>query len=182
MFKWLDQVIPTLKKNNAKDFAFIKETIITRLKDLVYYFCHSKISNSFKVKIDSEKTRKIFVGLDKNLEFKAIYHLEAFPDLQLEYLRRILAKRSEGLVVPDNLLILHITLLCQLHPKQVLSEVKSHPYPLESCLGICEKYNIKDALALILEKNGNISQALETWIEVIFFQEKKEVDFLLGFP
>jgi len=152
VFKWLDHIIPMLKSSRPSDFHALKEVIISNLRELV--------------RIDSEKTRKIIVGLDKNLEITAIYHLENIPDLQLEYLKRILAKREEGIEVADNLLKLHIGLLCQLHPKEVLPEVKQFDYPLEDCMDICKRYEIKDAYAFFLEKNGNTFEALKNLLEV----------------
>ena len=108
------------------------------------------------------------------MEITAIYHLENIPDLQLEYLKRILAKRDEGAEVPDNLLKLHIGLLCQLHPKEVLNEVKSYDYPLEDCMDICKKYEIKDAYAFFLEKNGNTFEALNNLLEVFMDSIQKK--------
>ena len=95
--------------------------------------------------------------------------LEPSPELQLEYLKRILAKREEGLEVSDNYLILHIKLLSRLCPEEIFHEVERHNYPLEECLKICRDYNVKDALAFFLEKAGNIIDALDTWLEVSHF-------------
>jgi len=114
--------------------------------------------------LSSDLTRKIVIGLDQQLEADAIKALEPFPKLQLDYLRGILSQRDIGLKVSDDLLILHIKLLCQLHPKLVLKEVSEYNYPLDECMKICKEYRVLDALALFTERAGNYMEALEITI------------------
>jgi len=62
--------------------------------------------------------------------------------------------------IPDFLLILHINLLCQICPDQVLAEVKSYNYPLDECMKICKEYAVRDALSFFLERAGNLNEAV----------------------
>ena len=101
------------------------------------------------------------MGLDETLGIKAIESLDPFPDVQLQYLKRILV-RGGNAVEFNKLLTLHMKLLCKLHPDQVLEEAKrENNYPLDDALRLCEEYQVYDALAFFLEKAGNLVDALE---------------------
>mgnify|MGYP006933350159 CR=1 FL=1 len=71
------------------------------------------------VTMDSEQTREILALMDKSLEASAIKYLESIPQLQLSYLEKILQKRGSETHIDDDLLVLHIQLLCKLDPKRV---------------------------------------------------------------
>jgi len=122
--------------------------------------------------LSSEQTRQIILGLDQNLEIEAIKQLNAFPKLQLDYIRGIFKGPEENKKIPDSLLVLHLKLLCQLQPKQVIKEIKLTTYPLDECLKLCREYGIKDALAFFLERAGNLQEAINISLEVIFLGEK----------
>ena len=100
---------------------------------------------------------------------EAVTILEGSPRLQLDYLKGLLQLREIGQTIPDKLLVLHIRLLCQLYPKQVIEEVKKTTYPLDDCLKICQEYNIQNAAAFFLERAGKLIQALDITLGVIFF-------------
>jgi len=99
---------------------------------------------------------------------EAVALLEGSPRLQLNYLKGLLALREIGQNVPDKLLVLHIRLLCQLHPKQVIEEVKKTTYPLDACLKVCREYNIQNATAFFLERAGKLIEALDINLSVKF--------------
>lgn len=69
--------------------------------------------------MDSEQTREILSMMDKSLEESAIKYLEAIPQLQLSYLERVIQKKGQGAEIDDELLVLHIQLLCTLDRKRV---------------------------------------------------------------
>ena len=73
------------------------------------------------VTMDSEQTREILSLMDKSLEASAIKYLESIPTLQLSYLEKILKKKDADVQIDDDLLVLHIELLCKLEPKRVKS-------------------------------------------------------------
>lgn len=87
-------------------------------------------------------TRRIVLGLDRELEADAVKKLNNFPKLQLEYLKNILAQRHQGVKIQDDLLVLHLRLLCELHPDLVVKEVKSYNYPLDEGLRLCKEKDI----------------------------------------
>lgn len=123
--------------------------------------------------MNSEKARTAIRNFDRDFDVKAVKILEGSPRLQLNYLKGILSERDEGVNIPDELLILHIKLLCQLYPKQVMEEAKKNDYPIEACLQLCREYSIPNGLAFFLEKAGNVSEALDITLDVIY-QLKKE--------
>jgi len=162
IFKWLQNVIPYVRSKHPDDFQTIKESILYRLKELVT--------------LSSEQTRQIVIGLDQNLEIEAIKQLNAFPNLQLDYIKGIFKSPEENKKIPDALLVLHIKLLCQLQPKQVIKEVKFTTYPLDECLKLCREYDVKNALAFFLERAGNLQEAINISLEL--FRKSLEKNLL----
>lgn len=77
----------------------MKELILLRLTDLV--------------SINSEKTHKIINKYNKNSEKNVIKYLAAYPRLQMEYLERIINARENGEFIDNDLLLIHIELLCK---------------------------------------------------------------------
>lgn len=77
----------------------MKDLILLKLTDLV--------------SINSEKTHQIISRYMKNAEKSVIKYLAPYPKLQIEYLEKILLNRKKGEYVDDDLLIMHIELLCK---------------------------------------------------------------------
>ena len=65
------------------------------------------------VSINSEKTHRIINKYMKNSEKSVIKYLAAYPKLQMEYLDRIINNRENGEFIDNDLLIVHIELLCK---------------------------------------------------------------------
>ncbi|XP_076030226.1 vacuolar protein sorting 8 [Oratosquilla oratoria] len=62
----------------------------------------------------------------------------------------------------------YINLMCQYHPSQVTAYLKSSEgYRLEPVLEICQKHDLKDATAYLLEKAGNIHGAFDILLSVL---------------
>lgn len=100
------KVIPKLKgPPKDPEFDTLKALILASLRELVT--------------IDSERTREILLLMDKSLESTAIKFLEQSPNLQLSFLEKILQRRGPDSQISDELLVLHIHLLCKLEPKKV---------------------------------------------------------------
>ena len=110
------------------------------------------------------------INLGQTSEGDAIKLLEGNPTLQLEFLKEILAQRDQGKKIPEDLLVLHIKLLCQLAPKKVAEEVRKYKYPADACLKICREYNVKGGLAFFLEEVGRTMEALTVSLEVKSFE------------
>ena len=65
------------------------------------------------VRIDSKKTHQIINRFNKTAEKNVIQYLAPHPNLQLEYLEKILSTRENGAVIDNYLLVIHIELLCK---------------------------------------------------------------------
>lgn len=102
--------------------------------------------------------------------------LDKSPDIQLEFIEK-LTQTSRGLdVFDDNMITLHIKLLCQSKSKakrkRVLFELSEYErYPKE-CLSICKTYKVKDAWAF-LEENVGTPEAIINTLDLRFEVPRK---------
>lgn len=95
------------------------------------------------------------------------------PIVQLEYLEKMLEGRNKGEEIDNKMLILHIRLLCQskdkANRKKIVHELRANNYPLDDCLELCRKYEIKDAWAYLEERRGGslgINKAIDLQFQV----------------
>ena len=108
-----------------------------------------------------------------------VWALSPEPDMQLEYLDKMLEGRQQGDFIENKLLILHIDLLCRAKEKagdhgksiekRIIKALKMNDYPQDDCLELCRKYNIKEAQAHLERKRGGsagIEQAIRLQFEV----------------
>ncbi|KAM3129559.1 hypothetical protein pb186bvf_018310 [Paramecium bursaria] len=139
IFKWIVDILEKCS-NNIIQF---KERILYHLGTLV--------------KIGALKTRQIiskyFQASDKSILSK----LESLPHLQLEYLEHIIKSEQPS----DDILKLHLNLLCKLKPEEVLQKLQLRQYPLDDVIVICKQYEINDALAYALDRSGNIKEVIK---------------------
>lgn len=63
----------------------------------------------------------------------------------------------------------------------MLSELKKYNWDLENAEKICEKYNIKNALAYIYLKNGDLLKSTEVLFEILESFVLKKDSFLEQF-
>ena len=63
---------------------------------------------------------------------------------------------------------IYLALMAKLHPELVYEYLSSHDnYRPEDCLKLCQKYDIADASAYLLERLGNISSALQLILQTL---------------
>jgi hypothetical protein len=157
IFKWLDFLLTKYSgsKTHVKKFDEIRDAILVKISDI------------FRLSIDKAKDliEKHFIELETQL----ILGLGSHPEIQIEILEKVLDRRKVGEKFDNELLALHISLLCQSKDPQdrhkIMHNLKTYEYPLETCLQILKQYDAKDAAAFIEEKGGNHSGALEIRIE-----------------
>ncbi len=71
-----------------------------------------------------------------------------------------LLERS-GISVTPDMHKLYIKLLCQFEKESVLRYLKSNDqYPIDECLRLCEKYDVSEARAYLLERTGDVHGAM----------------------
>ncbi|KAL3942098.1 MAG: hypothetical protein SGARI_000378, partial [Bacillariaceae sp.] len=62
----------------------------------------------------------------------------------------------------------YMALMAKLHPDSVYDYLSSHDnYRLEECLQLCQKYEIADASAYLLERMGNVTSALQLILQTM---------------
>jgi hypothetical protein len=75
---------------------------------------------------------------------------------------------EERLNMTTELQLQYIQLLCQYQPEDVCAYLKSGVgFPVKEALAICEDYEIQDALAFLLERDGNIEGALALILKTV---------------
>lgn len=77
-----------------------------------------------------------------------------------------------GSVLSSNLTMSHhqvyLSLMAKLHPDMVYQYLSTHDnYRMDECLKLCQKYEIADASAYLLEKMGNVSSALQLILQTL---------------
>lgn len=102
---WLESTLSSLQrpglegKKTETTIKELKEMILARLTELM--------------QINSEKTHRIITRFMKSLEKSVIKSLSLHPRLQMEYLERIINSRESGEFIDNDLLLVHIELLCK---------------------------------------------------------------------
>jgi hypothetical protein len=69
-------------------------------------------------------------------------------------------------IIPENLLLKYLTLMCKLKPDQVHTTLKSFSFPLEEALKICEKYQNLHGMAFIKSRTNNVAGAIKIYMMV----------------
>jgi hypothetical protein len=66
----------------------------------------------------------------------------------------------------------YIELMCRIEPNMVMFYLKQQQteYNLESMIALCRKFNVIDALAWLLEKKGDLTQAYSLLFAVCLAQ------------
>lgn len=92
----------------------------------------------------------------------------AFPDLQLNYLERMMEKsRRTNEAVGDDLKLKYLALMCQLRPDMVVLALKTYTFHLEDSLKICEKYKNLHGQAHIKSRTRNIDSAIKIYMQIM---------------
>ncbi|KAM3139411.1 hypothetical protein pb186bvf_008436 [Paramecium bursaria] len=107
---------------------------------------------------------------DLNTQKSIIQALEENPKIKMLYIRDQIISGEQ---VQDEIKLIYIELLCQTEPKGVLKELMQRNYPLDETLNYCKQYKIIDAMAFILQKRGQIQEALDM-LSQIFFTKLRE--------
>lgn len=79
----------------------------------------------------------------------------------MDYIQHILNAERKEAQPNDEILRLHINLLCKLKPDEVLAEIQENDYPMDDVIQICRQYDVPDALAFLLERSGAIKEAIK---------------------
>jgi len=159
------------------------------------------------VETSSEGTIRLVVEHFPTENDRVLHALEEHPNLQLLYVKGIMnSTRAEAaedvsaeeeetslaeliqksdLLVTEEMCELYVKLLCKFEPSNVyFFLVSSDHYGLESCLQLCQEHGIPDGSSYLLERMGDLVQALEVILSGLrgAMQDLKELLHLQSAP
>ena len=67
----------------------------------------------FLVQINTTETHELISRYNKSAEKTVIKYLSSYPELQKQYLEKLLKSRESGKNLDEELLLIHIELLCR---------------------------------------------------------------------
>ena len=134
--------------------------------------------------LDIKNTTNIVDTWFKGQHEKVIGKLAKKPEVQLEYVERILkdkendienimkeqaisGRETEEYTQSHRLLELHVELLCDLFPEKVLAVIKKKFYPTTSCLSVCKRKRHNLAIAYLLKRAGDFSESLNSYLDIL---------------
>ncbi len=154
-FDFIDEILRKYKANDHKKFEEFKNYCMSKLIDLC--------------KLSSEKLFKLIIQWYNNNHNLVLEKLSSNKLIQLDYLEKVLSNYKEDYLPIDdneieiyqNLLNLHIDLLCECNKKEeILPNLKKRSsYPSE-CLDKFLKYEVYDACIYFYIEQNNLEDAL----------------------
>lgn len=84
-----------------------KDPAIQQINELIL------LNLPFLVAIDTAKTHELISNYNPSAEKTVIKYLSAYPELQKQYLEKVLKGREAGQTIDEELLLIHIDLLCK---------------------------------------------------------------------
>jgi hypothetical protein len=123
------------------------------------------------------KSTAQLIVIDFPLEISEITHsLQDKPDLQFEFLKGIFDPKNasrQDIQPPSHVVEKYIDLLCQYQPEYVYNFLRTNDsYRLEEALDICAMARVKDSVAYLLERTGDIKGAFKIILDTF----KAELD------
>ena len=164
VFQWIDETFRELEDDNVLSFESLKKEVLNKLPMLA--------------DISIPNVTILVEDWYKNEQDEVIHKLDKFENLQLKYVESVIEKFKDEMDFTAgfndkkekqamDLLNLHIKLLCELFPTQVLPNLKKRKYPVEECLKECLKHKIFDAAIFLYQANNEIREALDLALEVL---------------
>jgi len=134
--------------------------------------------------INVEEGTKIVDTWFEHQHEKIIEKLANNKAIQLKYLKRIIYDKediirklmnepSSSQEVNNsynkyrNFLELHIELLCEIEPDEVLPVIKKEYYPVNECQAICNKKGHLEGKAYLLKRAGDYNMSLKVYLEIL---------------
>ena len=143
--KEMDHNQKSLDKNFDKNF---KESVLYYLRDQLI--------------LDKTESESILDVLFAFQEMELIDNLKGYPDLQFEYIEKLLKKDNFNLDLREQ----YQDLMCRLKPKRFIQELFRENYELDILIKASEKYNIKKALCILYKKIGNNQLAIGAYLQI----------------
>ena len=168
---YIDKTLSSLKKNSSQYNDFknlvmdnmvnIGEISETKMLEIIYkWFYNDKVDKKKLIDILSKNPKMQF----KYVELLSKQILVIFQEN--EFSENDIISEDKNFITTT--LGIYIQLLCQLGQKdKVLITLKKCPFfPIDSCIKICEEYNVKNALIYLYQLSGDFQNALETTLKI----------------
>jgi hypothetical protein len=117
--------------------------------------------------VDAGETARLLLLTFNGELSKVVGSLAKWPKVQFKLLsgivtvREILVDEVDEISVPTQIHERYVELMCQLHPARVFPYLReATDYRVDECLEIVQKHQIMDATAWLLEKTGNVREAV----------------------
>ncbi|KAK9145826.1 hypothetical protein Sjap_005729 [Stephania japonica] len=137
-------ILSQLRSQPKSLFLYLKTIIEVHLSGKLNFSC---LENVIVMDVRNKSKRK-----DQSDELKAFMErISDFPKLI----------RENPVLINDDMVELYLKLLCQYERDSVLKFLeKFENYRLEHCLRLCQEYGVTDAAAFLLERVGDVGNAL----------------------
>lgn len=164
VFEWIDETFRELYEDDPVNFEALKEETLNKLPILA--------------DLSIDNVTRLVENWFENEQDLVIHKLDKVSNLQLKYVENIIEKFKDDMDFSAenekkveqhlSLLKLHIKLLCQQNPSQVLPNLKKRSsYPVDECLKKCLKYKVYDAAIYLYQSTGAIRDALLLALDVL---------------
>ncbi|KAL9657447.1 hypothetical protein ABK040_016716 [Willaertia magna] len=136
------------------------------------------------IECNSDATAHLIIMHFTSEHDKVVYYLNKYPKLQFQYLKNIIGVehasetmnellKRKGLTLDRTIHLKYFQLMCEFEPQSVYPYVSSErDYPLDECLKFCKQYNILDATSYLLERSGDVAEAVKLYLEKVDEQLK----------
>ncbi|GAB2291147.1 hypothetical protein Dimus_025404 [Dionaea muscipula] len=140
-----EQILSELQSHPKSLFLYLKTVIEVHLNGTLDFTCLRK-----NVVVNYPRQRNAW---EHQNELEAyLERIAEFPKLA----------RSKPVELTDEIIELYLELLCQFEPDSVLKFLETfESYRVEPCLRLCQEYGIIDAAAFLLERGGDVGNALQ---------------------
>jgi vacuolar protein sorting-associated protein 8 len=160
VFEYVKKVCSGINTADDSEIKELKHTLLSKLPDLINH--DSVLSAQLIAELYVEELDDVITSLGSSGDNIAQFILlHAIISGDLAKIDVVSAS-----VLSANLSMKHhqiyLALMAKLHPDMVYEYLSTHDnYRHEECLELCQKYDIADASAYLLEKMGNVSNALQ---------------------
>ena len=176
LFNYVDNTLHALKENKENFFKFKKlvlENMINignvsemKMLEIIYKWFYN----------DKDDKKNLINILTKDPKKQFLYIEPLAKEFIIEY-KENEDKKNKNQIIKTNeekefiitTLGIYIQLLCKLGKKEkVLRKLKDCPlYPIDTCIEICEEYDVKDALIFLYKKTGGFQNAIKVTLRII---------------
>lgn len=114
--------------------------------------------------LNSEWTQQLLITHCKSKLIDAIGQLNSYPNIQYEFLQKLVANHEFNELTPEVKLA-YLTIMCQTDYYAVPNEILNKDFPLDEALKVCEKFNHTEAIISIQERLGRVEEAMNLFLE-----------------